>query len=299
MTIRAKFGDLHSAVISELSNAKSTLYIAVAWITFEIYREVLVRLKNSGVNITIYCSDSPPNRKQLSTINDLKNSGIQITLYKMPNTNNYMHHKFAIIDESTVINGSFNWSRNAMKSFENLLIIKDDLEIVREFMCEFNKLATLDTNAIKTLQSVKKCLNSKCNGKLINILVFGSNPMEMTYEIWGDLVQLCSECGEDNFVVLKHGVQDTLLHSFNSSNEILDDFEDGVERQKYIFDRDLDEYLTGYSVDRNTIHAIGFVVGEIVDRTDWKTYTNIVWKNKFVEDLVFDSYETNFDVVYD
>lgn len=300
MRIEAKFGDLHNAVMSELSKAKMTLHIAVAWITFDLYRNLFIQLKNKGVQISIYCSDSSPNRKQITVVNELISKGISITLYKMPNANNYMHHKFAIIDEITVVNGSFNWSRNAIKSFENLLIIENDLKVVREFMGEFNKLATLNTNAVKTLQSVNKCSDSKCKGSLINILVFGSNPIEMTCEIWGDLIQRCSECSdEDDYVVLKYGVQDTIMHSFLSAHETIDDCDEDAERKEYVFDRDFDEYLTGYSVDGNIIHAIGFVVGEIVNRDDWRTYTNIVWKNKFVEDRVRDDYETNFGVVYD
>ena len=51
-----------------------------------------------------------------------------------------MHHKFVIVDGKTLINGSFNWTRQAVfGNNENVLITSDDL-IVSKFKQEFNKL---------------------------------------------------------------------------------------------------------------------------------------------------------------
>jgi len=285
--------------INNVPGSPGSPKIAVAWISFEMYRDMLLGLAQKNVKICIYCADHPSNRAQMSTIDDLKRAGIKIELYQMPKLYNFMHHKFAIIDDKVVINGSFNWSKNAAKSFENLMIVEDDLEVVREFSNEFSKLAALDKKAIKSLQSLKKCTAKKCAGKLINILVFGTNPMRMTYEIWGDLIQICSECDYDNFAVLKSAIQDTVLHSHLSSYEVLDDNHEDVDRQRYVFDREFDEYLTGYTIDGNIIHAIGFVVGELQYPDDWVITTRIFWKNKFVEEYVLDEYESNFGVNYD
>ena len=50
-----------------------------------------------------------------------------------------MHHKVIIIDDETVITGSYNFSRNAERSNdENILIIKNK-EIAREFNREFRR----------------------------------------------------------------------------------------------------------------------------------------------------------------
>ena len=53
-----------------------------------------------------------------------------------------MHNKFCIIDESLVLNGSYNWTLNAsLKNFENV-VFTDDRDLISqfkgyfEFLCE-------------------------------------------------------------------------------------------------------------------------------------------------------------------
>jgi phosphatidylserine/phosphatidylglycerophosphate/cardiolipin synthase-like enzyme len=51
-----------------------------------------------------------------------------------------MHHKVFIVDETTVILGSFNFSQNAeTENDENLLII-DDPALARTFLDEFERV---------------------------------------------------------------------------------------------------------------------------------------------------------------
>ena len=51
-----------------------------------------------------------------------------------------MHHKTAIIDGEVVINGSFNWSRQAcIGNQENAMIIRNK-EIANTFSAYFEKL---------------------------------------------------------------------------------------------------------------------------------------------------------------
>jgi phosphatidylserine/phosphatidylglycerophosphate/cardiolipin synthase-like enzyme len=57
--------------------------------------------------------------------------------------NNFtMHHKVFIIDTSTVITGSFNFSDNAVRSNdENLLVIKDR-DLVAQYLAEYERVKT-------------------------------------------------------------------------------------------------------------------------------------------------------------
>ncbi len=51
-----------------------------------------------------------------------------------------MHHKCAIIDKHILMNGSFNWTRQATnRNIENVLIT-DKPKLVMPFLEEFNKL---------------------------------------------------------------------------------------------------------------------------------------------------------------
>ena len=53
-----------------------------------------------------------------------------------------MHHKFVIIDDELLINGSFNWtSRAIFGNNENILITKDP-DILNPYKEQFDKLWT-------------------------------------------------------------------------------------------------------------------------------------------------------------
>lgn len=57
---------------------------------------------------------------------------------------NPMHNKFCVIDNSTLINGSYNWTYYAEdKNSENILVIKQEQTVVEEFVKEFSKLKSI------------------------------------------------------------------------------------------------------------------------------------------------------------
>ena len=50
-----------------------------------------------------------------------------------------MHHKFCIIDDSILINGSYNWTNRAKNNLENILIFKNsNTAIIEEFKYNFD-----------------------------------------------------------------------------------------------------------------------------------------------------------------
>jgi len=293
MSVAVHFEKLHYEVQNELKKAENSVSIAVAWITFNLYSDIFKELIKKGVTVDILCTNSPTNQKQSELISQLVGYGVNIRLCHMPRQTNHMHHKFAVIDSSVVLNGSFNWSENAKRSFENLTIIYDEPEIVSSFIHEFDKIKNLDKEAIKSLQSTTKCNEQNCDGETANILVFQESPMRMIYELWGDIVQCCSVCGDISYSTLKSGIQDTYLHHLFSKSDF-----DLNEEEIVQFDRDIDSHLTGYSSCGVVIHGIGFVCREIIGKHREDIYTRIIWKNKFVNDAVRDRYETDFNVSY-
>jgi hypothetical protein len=295
MSSDIKFDNLHYKIRHELAQSTKNVKIAVAWISFDIYEKIFKELLASGVKLDILCSDNKANRSYQVIIDDLNKLGANIVLLKMPTATNHMHHKFAIIDESIILNGSFNWSKNAVKSFENLMIVREDIELVKKFLNEFEKVSALNTKNIKLLQKLEQCT---CGGKKINILVFANNPTKYN-EAWGDVIQICSHCDFEE--VLKYGIQDNSLHFMFDSYEILDYRDEEIEYDdiKYRLDRDIDKHLNHYKLDI-LIHAIGFVSTEIISPDgDSDQYTKILWKNKFVEEYILDRYETTFGVCYE
>ena len=51
-----------------------------------------------------------------------------------------MHHKFAIVDGSKLINGSFNWTMQAVMGNKENVIVTDDPNVVAAFAREFEVL---------------------------------------------------------------------------------------------------------------------------------------------------------------
>ena len=51
-----------------------------------------------------------------------------------------MHHKFAIIDGRCLVNGSFNWTRQAVTGNNENVLITSDGNLVQAFQVEFNRL---------------------------------------------------------------------------------------------------------------------------------------------------------------
>ncbi len=51
-----------------------------------------------------------------------------------------MHHKFAVIDRKYVLNGSFNWTRQAVTGNNENVLITSDKEMLKGFRSEFEKL---------------------------------------------------------------------------------------------------------------------------------------------------------------
>ena len=50
-------------------------------------------------------------------------------------------HKFCVIDNQTVVTGSYNWSTNAeFKNDENVLISKNANETATQYTLEYNRL---------------------------------------------------------------------------------------------------------------------------------------------------------------
>jgi len=51
-----------------------------------------------------------------------------------------MHHKFMLVDDKILVNGSYNWTRSAAKYNQENLIVTADPELIRLFLKEFDKL---------------------------------------------------------------------------------------------------------------------------------------------------------------
>lgn len=149
-TTYAKFEDIQQEIVKLLTLAKESVRICVAWINADAYRTVFQKLLATNVRIeVIYNSDYINAKFQFP-------EGIKTFAISPRLKSALMHNKFCIIDDEVVISGSFNWSRNASASFENIVVVRDNFHLVSAFKHEFDDLIAFCENPIK-LNKCKKC----------------------------------------------------------------------------------------------------------------------------------------------
>lgn len=122
--------------LSALDSAQSRVWVAMYSFTNEDFANALIRARERGVDVRVVVEKQQAG-SQYSKHRALSDAGIFVRIDSNPN---YMHHKFAVIDDSILINGSMNWSGNGVgENNENVSIIHSP-EINSLFSNEFEKI---------------------------------------------------------------------------------------------------------------------------------------------------------------
>jgi phosphatidylserine/phosphatidylglycerophosphate/cardiolipin synthase-like enzyme len=123
-------------ILDLIRKATSSIDVCVFTISDDRIRDVLIDAWNRGLEIRIL-TDNFKVFDEGSDIEFLYDNGIPV---KVDNTENHMHHKFLIIDNHTVLTGSYNWTRSAERyNQENVISLKNET-ITAQFQSEFNHL---------------------------------------------------------------------------------------------------------------------------------------------------------------
>ncbi|KAG1171288.1 hypothetical protein G6F70_007311 [Rhizopus microsporus] len=128
------YGVFHAA----LASAKRTLYICVFSLTDNDTADVIGDAYQRGLDVRIITdNDQMDSRKGADVLLLNERYGIP---YKYDNSDQFMHNKFAVIDNKTVITGSFNWSCGARYKNRENVIITNIPSVVDAYSKEFDKL---------------------------------------------------------------------------------------------------------------------------------------------------------------
>ncbi len=119
-----------------LDRAVNSVQICVFTISDNHITKKIVELHERGVKVKII-TDNDKQYDRGSDISYLAGKGLEI---KVDMTRHHMHHKFAIVDNSALLTGSYNWTRSAEKFNQENLIITSNSEFIRRFKNEFEKL---------------------------------------------------------------------------------------------------------------------------------------------------------------
>ena len=123
--------------ISKLKNAKVFCYVAIYTISNDETAAILYDLFTKGVDIRVLTDDDTLSNKG-SDAEDLAKCGVPVRPDADPKAR--LHHKFAVIDDKYLINGSFNWTFSAYKTNYENMTITYERQIIKDFKAEFDKL---------------------------------------------------------------------------------------------------------------------------------------------------------------
>lgn len=139
IVVESYFGDILSKIQSELFDAGRSIRIAVSWFTNYALFKTVNELADKGVDVEIVINnDLINNGGYCLNFNELiSKESVRFYLVEYPHL---LHHKFCIIDDKTVINGSYNWTRFSGSNYENIMIIRNDVNIISAFNDEFERI---------------------------------------------------------------------------------------------------------------------------------------------------------------
>lgn len=123
-------------IIRLLQSATRTIDLALFEITSEELSETILQKLKCGVKVRLIV-DSEYMMVTGTKVHHLTNAGCYLL---HDHSTGLFHHKFAIIDETTVATGSLNWTRQAViGNYENVVFIKHT-ETVSNFCIEYNRM---------------------------------------------------------------------------------------------------------------------------------------------------------------
>lgn len=117
-------------VIRYLKYAKKYCYAAIYTITNIKLTRVLYTLFKEGVDVRVITDDETANPKGCNVI-DLANAGVPVRTDR--NLAARMHHKFIVIDDELMMNGSFNWTVTAVKANNENVVVTSELKLLSDF----------------------------------------------------------------------------------------------------------------------------------------------------------------------
>ncbi|CAN5425902.1 phospholipase D-like domain-containing protein [soil metagenome] len=124
------------AINSHINSASVSLKICIFTISDDMIAQAILAAKKRNVAIQLL-TDNDKLLDLGSDITQLSKEGIAV---KVDNTSNHMHHKFMVIDEKTLLTGSYNWTRSAEKFNQENIIVTSEAGLVRSFCVEFERL---------------------------------------------------------------------------------------------------------------------------------------------------------------
>jgi phosphatidylserine/phosphatidylglycerophosphate/cardiolipin synthase-like enzyme len=115
---------LHERIEKELAGARREVLVALFHFTSDRLAGALAARRRAGADVRLLLDAA---QADPAFVDRLRNARVDVRLVR-PRGDEFarFHHKYAVLDEATVITGSFNWTWMAdARSHENLLVLRD------------------------------------------------------------------------------------------------------------------------------------------------------------------------------
>lgn len=130
----AHFQNLEKQVIDAIDQSKVSICIAMAWFTNERIKDKLLEKQKTGVDVDIVIYDDGVNKKHGVDLSEFSYTAVK------GSRGGIMHNKFCVIDNQTILTGSYNWTNNAETKNDEVVTILKDPERASEFTLKFKEL---------------------------------------------------------------------------------------------------------------------------------------------------------------
>ncbi|MDV7475320.1 phospholipase D-like domain-containing protein [Acinetobacter baumannii] len=309
--VNAYFDDIAEHIEKELMQAKESIYICVAWIDWKNFTPIFNKISQKGVKIeVIYNNDEINYKNYIKSSCDVKVFAIKARRNKL------MHNKFCIIDNNTIITGSYNWSKQAALHHENILIMKNNYDLIASYLNEFYNLKDhFYYKANPLAQCGYEYINdkirriNKCRCHTFNLGIVGNeegNYGDSKMTVW----KICSKYPEHIQKLVSDYQHFPLTHSGINGDKYLDydTIADGEEKiSQMISQRNSLELLRKYfKINSNSpsIHAIG-VIRPVNQGAYYQEYDpqlsyeiKIIWKEMYFRKDLPNTYDESDSEIF-
>jgi len=125
-----------NTIIHQINQSISRLRICVFTISDDIITNAILTAHQRKVEIKIITD----NDKSLDMGSDIEMLGKKGITIRMDTTSDHMHHKFMVVDERTLLTGSYNWTQSAARYNHENILLTSEAGVVKSFLHEFDNL---------------------------------------------------------------------------------------------------------------------------------------------------------------
>ena len=132
---KVHFNAIEHKILLALDEAKATIDLCISWFTNEKLRNKLLEKQNEGCAVRVIRYKDGINNSKGVDLEGIEHIEIRGERHGI------MHRKFCVIDNQTVIDGSYNWTTNAeTKNDEDINVHRNALNLASSYTKEFNRM---------------------------------------------------------------------------------------------------------------------------------------------------------------